>query len=248
MNGERERFSRTEMLIGPEAMETLANARVAIFGVGGVGGFAAEALCRSGIGSFTLVDHDTVSASNINRQIIALTSTVGREKTEVMAARMAEINPDVSVTLRSEFFLPENAHTFDFSSFDYVVDAVDTVSAKIAVIECAKRAGVRVISAMGAGNKLDPSKFRVADIEKTSVCPLARVMRRELRARGIKNVKVVYSEETPVERRGEDAYREALSENPNKRSVPGSISYAPAVMGLLIASEVIKDLIREGKE
>ena len=192
-----EEFSRTEMLIGKRGVEKLAAARVAVFGIGGVGGYVVEALARSGVGTLDLVDNDRVSLSNINRQIIALHSTVGRLKTEVAAERAKDINPAIAVHTHNVFFLPENAEEFDFSAYDYVVDAIDTVSGKIALIEKARACGAPVISAMGAGNKLDPTAFEVADIEKTSVCPLARVMRRELKKRGVERVKVVYSKEEP---------------------------------------------------
>ena len=225
------------MLIGEEAVEKLKGARVAVFGVGGVGGYVVEALVRSGVGAIELVDNDVVSLSNINRQIVALHSTVGRLKTEVMAERARDINPAVEVCTHNVFFLPETAESFDFSAYDYVVDAIDTVSGKLALIERAKKSGVPVISAMGAGNKLDPTAFTVADISKTSVCPLARVMRRELKKRGIEHVKVVYSEEVPRE-------RETCEKTASGKPVPASIAFAPSVMGLILASEVIKDLIR----
>ena len=229
-------FSRTTMLIGEEAVEKLKRARVAVFGVGGVGGYAIEALARAGVGAIDLIDNDRVSESNINRQIIALHSTVGRLKTDVMKERLLDINPQMDVRTHNVFFLPENADEFDFSGYDYVVDAIDTVSGKIALIERAKKANVPVISCMGTGNKTNPSAFVVADIEKTSVCPLARVMRRELKRRGISGVKVVYSTEEPHEPSG------AKSET--GKPVPASISFVPPVAGLLLASAVIKDLIR----
>ena len=224
------------MLIGEEAVEKLKRARVAVFGVGGVGGYAIEALARAGVGAIDLIDNDRVSESNINRQIIALHSTVGRLKTDVMKERLLDINPQMDVRTHNVFFLPENADEFDFSGYDYVVDAIDTVSGKIALIERAKKASVPVISCMGTGNKTNPSAFVVADIEKTSVCPLARVMRRELKRRGISGVKVVYSTEEPHEPSG------AKSET--GKPVPASISFVPPVAGLLLASAVIKDLIR----
>ena len=228
-------FSRTTMLIGEEAVEKLKRARVAVFGVGGVGGYAIEVLARAGVGAIDLIDNDRVSESNINRQIIALHSTVGRLKTDVMKERLLDINPQMDVRTHNVFFLPENADEFDFSGYDYVVDAIDTVSGKIALIERAKKANVPVISCMGTGNKTNPSAFVVADIEKTSVCPLARVMRRELKGRGISGVKVVYSTEEPHEPSG------AKSET--GKPVPASISFVPPVAGLLLASAVIKDLI-----
>ena len=229
-------FSRTALLIGKEGVEKLKNSRVAVFGVGGVGGYVVEALARSGVGALELIDKDTVSASNINRQIIALHSTVGRLKTEVMAERVKDINPDCKVSVRNLFYLPETAEEFDFSSYDYVVDAIDTVSGKIALIEQAKVASVPVISSMGAGNKLDATAFEVADITKTSVCPLARVMRRELKKRGIEHLKVVYSKEEPLP--------SALTDEESGKAIPGSIAFVPSVVGLIIAGEVIKDLIK----
>ena len=230
-------FSRTKALIGADALEKLKTCHVAVFGVGGVGGYVVEALARSGIGALTLVDNDVVSLSNINRQIIALHSTLGKFKTEVAAMRAKDINPDIKVETYNVFFLPENADTFDFTSFDYVVDAIDTASGKLALIERAKAFGVPVISAMGAGNKLNPTAFEVADISKTSVCPLARVMRRELKKRGIDHVKVVYSKEIPVERDMPD------SQKTGEKSVPASIAFVPSVAGLVLAGEVIKSLI-----
>ncbi len=214
-------FDRTVMLIGDEGLLKLKNSHVAVFGVGGVGGYVSEALVRSGVGAFTLVDMDTVSITNLNRQIIALHSTVGRFKTEVMRERMLDINPKVKVEVRNCFYLPENADEFDFSEYDYVVDAVDTVTAKLSIIERAKAANVPVISSMGAGNKLNPAMFEIADIYKTSVCPLAKVMRRECKNRGIKSLKVVYSKEEPI-RTG--------------TRTPGSMAFSPATAGLLLAS------------
>ena len=227
------RFSRTALLLGEEGVQKLNKARVAVFGVGGVGGYAVEALARSGVGAFTLVDPDRVSESNINRQIIALSSTVGRYKTQVAADRIRDINPDCRVETKEIFYLPENDE-IDFSSFDYVVDAVDTVSAKLAIIQRAKEAGVPVISAMGAGNKLDPTRFEVSDIAKTTVCPLARVMRRELKKRGIEHVKVVYSQEEPQPAKAAD--------EETGKPIPASVAYVPSVAGLILASEVVKDL------
>ena len=227
-------FSRTANLLGDTAMEKLKNARVAVFGIGGVGGYAVEALARSGVGALDLIDKDKVSVSNINRQIIALHSTVGRYKTEVAAERAKDINPEIEVTIRNTFYLPETATEFDFSSYDYVVDAIDTVSGKIALIQKANAQGVPIISAMGAGNKLDPTAFEVADISKTSVCPLARIMRKELKKRGIKQVKVVYSKELPQESENFDEQ--------TQKPVPASIAFVPSVAGLILAGEVIKDL------
>ena len=236
-------FERTELLLGAEAMERLRNSRVVIFGVGGVGGYVTEALARSGVGAFELVDRDVVSVTNLNRQIIATWKTIGRDKTEVMAERIADINPQAQVTLHKCFFLPETADQFDFSTYDYVVDAVDTVTAKIEIILRAQQAGVPVISSMGAGNKLDPSKFEVADIYKTSVDPLARVMRRELKKRGVRKLKVVYSKEEPMKPLG------VIKADPEagRKDVPGSSAFTPSAAGLLIASEVVKDLIGIGR-
>lgn len=232
-------FSRTELLLGSEAMKKLMNARVAVFGVGGVGGAVVEALTRSGVGAIDIVDNDSVSLTNINRQLIATHETVGMAKVDAAEARILSINPSCRVTKHKLFYLPETADRFDFSRFDYVVDAIDTVSGKLMLVEAADAAGVPIISAMGAGNKLDPTAFRVADINKTSVCPLARVMRRELKKRGIRKLKVVYSEEEPVE-----AKEEAVEELPEgKRAIPGSIAFVPPVVGFIIAGEVIKDLV-----
>ena len=228
-------FSRTEALIGKEGLEKLKNARVAVFGIGGVGGYVVEALARSGVGELTLVDSDRVSESNINRQIIALHSTVGEYKTEVMAKRIKDINPDIRVVVKNVFYLPETAEEFDFSCYDYVVDAVDTVTAKLSIIERAKEANSPVISSMGTGNKLDASAFKVADIYKTNVCPLAKVMRRELKKRGIDKLKVVYSEE--------EAKSKGIEGEKNGKPAPASISFVPPVAGLILAGEVIKDLI-----
>ena len=231
-----ERFCRTGMLLGGEALEKLAACRVAVFGIGGVGGYAAEALARSGVGALDLIDSDTVSVSNINRQIIALSSTVGLPKVEVMRARIADINPACAVRAHNVFFLPDTAQEFDFSAYDYVADAVDTVTAKLCIIRAARAAGVPVISCMGAGNKLDPSAFEVADIYKTSVCPLAKVMRAECRKAGIDRLKAVYSKEPPVVPRFE-------VKDGARRSVPGSAAFVPGAAGLLMAAEIVKDLI-----
>lgn len=220
-------FSRTEILLGKEAVEKLQNAHVAVFGVGGVGGYVVEALARSGIGTLTLIDNDKVSLSNINRQIIALHSTIGKYKTEVAKARIADINPNANVYTRELFVLPETIEEIDFSGFDYVVDAIDTVSGKLAIIQSAKEKNIPVISAMGAGNKLNATAFCVKDISKTSGCPLARVMRRELKKRNIENVKVVYSEEEPKK---------------SEEGIVGSVAFVPSVAGLIVAGEVIKDL------
>lgn len=236
--------SRTALLVGLDGIERLRKAKVAVFGIGGVGGFTAEALARSGVGHFLLVDNDTVSVSNINRQIIADHTTIGRYKTQVMKERILSINPEAAVECRECFFLPENADTFSFTGYDYIVDAVDTVSAKLELAVQAQAAGVPIISSMGAGNKLDPTKFTVTDIYKTSVCPLARVMRRELKARGIKKLKVVYS--TEEARKPDEQVLGLLTEmnaqETTKRQVPGSISFVPSVAGLIAAGEVIRDI------
>lgn len=234
-----EQFVRTALLLGEEGVARLKRAKVAVFGIGGVGGFAVEALARAGVGAFLLVDSDRICVSNINRQIIADWNTVGRYKTKVMQERIASVNPNAEVETRECFFLPENADSFDFSGWDYIVDAVDTVSAKLEIIVRAKEAGVPVISCMGAGNKLDPTRFEVADLYETSVCPLARVMRRELKKRGIDSCKVVYSREearTPLEG------MLSQEESGCRRSVPGSVSFVPSVAGLVAAGEVIRDL------
>ncbi len=237
-----ERFSRTSLLIGEDGIEKLNNSKVIIFGIGGVGGYVAEALARSGVSAFCLVDSDTVSVSNINRQIIATTDTIGKYKTEVMRDRILSINPNAKVDVRNCFYLPENSHEFNFTEFDYVIDCVDTVTAKISIIMKAKELGVSVISAMGAGNKMDPTKFEVSDIYKTSVCPLAKVMRHELKKRGTKDLKVVYSKEEPIKPIINDS-----TEIKGNGYVPGSIAFSPSVMGLIMASEIIKDLTDYGK-
>lgn len=232
-----ERFSRTELLLGEEAIEKLSRSRVAIFGVGGVGGYVMEALVRSGIGTLDLIDNDTVAESNINRQIIATTKTIGRYKVEVAKERCLDINPEAVINIYNTFFLPETADQFDFAAYDYVVDAIDTVTGKISLVEHAKAVGTPIISSMGAGNKLDPTAFEVADIYQTSVCPLAKVMRKELRTRGIDSLKVVYSKEvamTPLKQEASDS----------RRQTPGSTAFVPSVVGLIIASEVVKDLSR----
>lgn len=246
-------FSRTELLFGKEAMDKLAVSKVAVFGIGGVGGYVCEALVRSGVGAFDLIDDDKVCLTNLNRQIIATRSTVGKYKTDVMRDRMLDINPNVEVEVHKCFFLPENADDFPWDSYDYVVDAVDTVTAKIALVMKCKEKNIPIISSMGAGNKLDGSQFKVADIYKTKVCPLAKVMRRELKKRGVKKLKVVYSEEIPT-RPIEDM---AISCRNNcicppgaehkcteRRDIPGSVAFVPSVAGLIIAGEVAKDLIR----
>ena len=246
-------FSRTELLFGKEAMDKLAGSKVAVFGIGGVGGYVCEALVRSGVGAFDLIDDDKVCLTNLNRQIIATRSTVGKYKTDVMRDRMLDINPNVEVEVHKCFFLPENADDFPWDSYDYVVDAVDTVTAKIALVMKCKEKNIPIISSMGAGNKLDGSQFKVADIYKTKGCPLAKVMRRELKKRGVKKLKVVYSEEIPT-RPIEDM---AISCRNNcicppgaehkcteRRDIPGSVAFVPSVAGLIIAGEVAKDLIR----
>ena len=249
-------FSRTQLLLGESAMQELANKRVAVFGIGGVGGYACEALVRSGIGAFDLIDDDKVCLTNLNRQIIATRKTVGKYKTEVMKERMLEINPNVDVRIHNCFFLPENADKFPFDEYDYIIDAVDTVTAKISIIMKANELGIPVISSMGAGNKLDPTAFMVADIYKTRVCPLAKVMRRELKKRGVKKLKVVYSEEQPT-RPIEDMSIScrtncicppgAKHKCTERRNIPGSTAFVPSVAGLIIAGEVIKDLCKKNE-
>lgn len=243
-----EQFVRTEMLLGQESLEKLKNAHVAVFGVGGVGGYVAEALARSGVGKFDLIDNDTVALSNINRQIIALHSTIGQYKVDVMKERILDINPEAEVTVHKCFFLPENAGEFDFSKYTYIIDAIDTVTAKLELIVRADGAGVPIISSMGTGNKLDPVRLEVSDIYKTEVCPLARVMRTELKKRGIKKLKVVYSKEQPV-KRGKNEDRQITSENSGRiKDVPGSIAFVPSVAGLIIAGQVILDIKGEEHE
>ncbi|MDD6637715.1 MAG: tRNA threonylcarbamoyladenosine dehydratase [Lachnospiraceae bacterium] len=250
-------FSRTELLLGKDAMQKLSESRVAVFGVGGVGGYVCEALVRSGVGAFDLIDDDKVCLTNLNRQIIATRKTVGKYKVDVMKERILDINPDADVRIHKCFFLPENANEFPFGEYDYVVDAVDTVTAKIELVMQAQKMHVPIISSMGAGNKLDGSQFRVADIYKTKVCPLAKVMRHELKKRGVKKLKVVYSEEMPT-RPIEDM---AISCRTNcicppgaehkcteRRDIPGSVAFVPSVAGLIIAGEVVKDLCREVRQ
>ena len=249
-------FSRTELLFGKEAMEILNRVHVAVFGVGGVGGFTVEALVRSGIQHIDLIDDDKVCLTNLNRQIIALRSTVGKYKVDVMKERILDINPDAEVNVFKCFYLPETRDQFDFTKYDYVVDAVDTVTAKINLILQAKEVGTRIICSMGAGNKLDPSRFEVADISETSVCPLARVMRQECKKRGIKDVKVVYSKEKPL-RPIEDMSIScrahcicppgAKHKCTERRDIPGSTAFVPSVAGLIIAGEVIRDLTKEAR-
>ena len=228
------------MLFGEEAMKKFASSRVAVFGIGGVGGHAAEALVRSGIGNIELIDADTVCQSNINRQLFATTKNIGRLKTEAAKERLLEINPDIKITVKSIFYLPENADEFDFTQYDYIIDAVDTVAAKLSLAQKAQLAGTPIISSMGAGNKLDPTLFEVADIYKTSVCPLAKVMRTECRKRGIKKLKCVYSKEIPMKP------KEVFSEEKStRRQTPGSVAFVPSVAGLIIAGEVLKDLAKQ---
>ena len=231
-------FSREELIFGADGLERLKKARVIIFGVGGVGGFAAETLARSGVGAIDLVDSDTVSLTNLNRQIIALHSTLGRAKVDVMAERIRDINPDCAVETHRVFYTDENAAAFDFSAYDYAVDCIDTVAGKIQIVLEAQKAGIGVISAMGAGNKTHPELFAVADISKTSVCPLARVMRRELKARGVKKLKVVFSTEPPR--------KIALADDQRiGKRIPGSTAFTPAAAGILLASEVVRDLLEK---
>lgn len=238
-------FSRTELLLGKSNMDRLQNAKVIVFGVGGVGGYVVEALARSGVGTLTLVDNDEVSLTNINRQIIAAHSTIGKPKVQVAKERVLDINPQAIVHTYQTFYLPENAEQFRLEEYDYVVDAIDTVSGKIGLIVQAKEAGTPIISSMGAGNKLDPTAFRVSDIYQTKVCPLAKVMRRELKKRGIDQCKVVYSEEMPLTPDAEVAAAcMEECENSKKRQLPGSIAFVPSVVGLIIAGEVIKDICK----
>lgn len=234
-------YSRTQLLLGEAAMTKLKNARVAVFGLGGVGGYVVEALVRSGVGALDLVDHDTISLTNINRQILATRDTVGKEKAQVAADRVKSIDPGVKVNAIVKFFGPDTASDFDFTQYDYVVDAIDTVTGKLALIAAAQAAGTPIISSMGTGNKLDPGKFQIADISKTSVCPLARIMRKECAKRGIKHLKVLFSTEDPLV--PEEVPSQELPEG--RRALPGSVAFVPSVAGLMIAGEVIKDLIRQ---
>ena len=236
-----DQLSRTWLLLGRDAMEKLKKARIAVFGLGGVGGYVVEALARSGIGALDLIDHDTISLTNINRQLLATHSTVGQSKAQAAANRVLDIDPTISVTVHETFYLPETAGQFDFSRYDYVVDAIDTVTGKLMLALAAQEAGTPIISSMGTGNKLDPTAFRVADISQTKGCPLARLMRKDCRKRGIEKLKVVYSEEEPIPSRSEECTEE-LPEG--RRALPGSVAFVPSVAGLILASEVIKDLIR----
>ena len=247
-----DQFSRTQLLLGPDAMQALANARVAVFGLGGVGGTAAEALARAGVGALDVIDHDRVSLTNVNRQTIALTSTVGQLKADVMAKRIADINPDCRVTAHTCFYLPDTADELDLASFDYIIDAVDTVTAKLLLIERAQAAGVPLIFSMGTANKLDPTALKVGDIYQTSICPLAKIIRKECRKRNVKKLKVVYSTEpaSPPTAEAQEAYREqalmapvAPSDKFGRAGIPGSVSFVPPAAGLILAGEVVKDLI-----
>ena len=238
----REQFLRTEMLLGTRALVRLQGARVAVFGLGGVGGYAVEALARSGVGSLDLIDNDTVSVSNLNRQILATHSTVGMRKVDAARQRVLDINPECQVRTYPVFYTPETADSFDFTQYDYIVDAIDTVTGKLALVEHARAAGTPIICCMGTGNKLDASAFQVADISKTSMCPLARVMRRELAKRGIRHLKVVYSQEEALTPTGWEEEAAALG----KRQIPGSVAFVPGAAGLLLAGEVIRDLTTGG--
>ena len=235
-------FSRTELIFGGDAMDKLKNARVAVFGVGGVGGYTVEALARSGVGAIDIIDDDKVCPSNINRQIIATAKTVGQYKVDAAKQRILDINPDCRVTAYRMFYMPDTAEQFDFTEYDYIVDAVDTVTAKIALVQNATAAGTPIISSMGAGNKLDATAFEVTDIYKTSVCPLAKVMRYELKRRGIKKLKVVYSKEKPITPAVSSEDRTLCENGSKRRQIPGSNAFVPSVAGLIIAGEVIKDI------
>ena len=243
MSDRDEMFSRTKLIYGEKAMYRLAKCRVAVFGVGGVGGYVVEALARSGIGALDIIDNDKVCLSNINRQIIATTKTVGMYKVDAAKERISEISPDCEVRTYKTFYLPDTQDQFDFKEYDYVVDAIDTVTGKLTIIENAKKAGVPVISSMGAGNKVNPSAFEVADLYNTSVCPLAKVMRKECKKRGIDSLKVVYSKEPPMEPIND--YIDSSEMAPGRRSIPGSTAFAPSVAGLIIAGEIVNDLCKE---
>jgi len=235
-------YSRTALLLGKAAMERLKQARVAVFGLGGVGGYVVEALARSGVGALELIDHDTISITNINRQILATYDTIGCSKAEVAKMRVLSINPDIQATARVTFYGPDTADQFDFSQYDYIVDAIDTVTGKLALVTAAQAAGVPILSCMGTGNKLDPTKFQITDISKTSVCPLARIMRKECAKRGIKHLKVLFSTEDPIPSSPDAVNSEELPEG--RRALPGSVAFVPSVAGLIIAGEVIRDLIK----
>ena len=236
-----EPFSRTQLLLGKDAMEKLNKATVAVFGLGGVGGYTVEALARSGVGHLELIDHDTISITNINRQILATHSTVGMDKAEAARLRVLDINPNIQVTARKEFFTPDTAKNFDFTKYDYVVDAIDTVTGKLALVQAAQAANTPILCCLGTGNKLDPTKFQITDITKTSVCPLARIMRKECAKRGIKHLKVLFSTEDPIPT-DPASIDEELPEG--RRALPGSVAFVPSVAGLMIAGEVIKDLTK----
>lgn len=233
-------FSRTQLLLGSESMARLRKARIAVFGLGGVGGYVVEALARCGVGSLDLVDHDTISITNLNRQILATRQTIGQAKADAAAERVSSIDPEIRVRPMKLFYGPDTANQFDFSQYDYVVDAIDTVTGKLALVIAAQAAGTPIISSMGTGNKLDPSKFQIADISQTSVCPLARIMRKECTKRGIRNLKVLFSTETPVPPSLDCPVSEELPEG--RRALPGSVSFVPSVAGLMIAGEVIRDI------
>ena len=236
-----EPFSRTQLLLGKDAMEKLNKATVAVFGLGGVGGYTVEALARSGVGHLELIDHDTISITNINRQILATHSTIGMDKAEAARLRVLDINPNIQVTARKEFFTPDTAKNFDFTKYDYVVDAIDTVTGKLALVQAAQAANTPILCCLGTGNKLDSTKFQITDITKTSVCPLARIMRKECAKRGIKHLKVLFSTEDPIPS-DPASIDEELPEG--RRALPGSVAFVPSVAGLMIAGEVIKDLTK----
>ncbi len=240
-----EQFLRTEWLLGKEALDILHNSHVAVFGIGGVGGYVAETLVRSGVGEMDLIDKDQVSVTNLNRQLIATWETVGRDKVDVMKERALSINPEVKIRARKCFFQPDTANEFDFSEYDYVVDAVDNVTAKIELVLSAREAHVPIICSMGAGNKLDPTKFQVADIYETKVCPLAKVMRRELKKRGVDHLKVVYSTEEPVK---PEVTTKESEPDPNRRATVGSVPFVPSVAGMILAGEVVKDLTLKARQ
>lgn len=237
-----DQYSRTRFLLGEDGMAKLRNARVAVFGLGGVGGYVVEALARAGVGALDLIDHDTIGTTNINRQIFATHSTIGMSKAQAAADRVKDIDPSIRVTVHETFYLPDTAEQFDFACYDYIVDAIDTVTGKLMLAQQAQNCGTPIISSMGTGNKLDPTAFRVADISETSVCPLARIMRKECKKRGIRKLKVVYSQEEPLTPQIDAA---SAAETPEgRRALPGSVSFVPSVAGLIIAGEVIKDLIK----
>ncbi len=236
-----EPYSRTELLLGSAAMEKLKNAKVAVFGLGGVGGYVVEALARSGVGSLELIDHDTISITNLNRQLLATQATIGMDKSEAARLRVLAIDPGIRVTARKEFFGPDTACDFNFSAYSYVVDAIDTVTGKLALVQAAQAAQTPIISCMGTGNKLDPTKFQITDISRTRVCPLARIMRKECARRGIKHLKVLFSTEDPIA--PAKSTQEELPEG--RRSLPGSVAFVPSVAGLIIAGQVIRDLTAE---